>query len=367
MNKGQQTREAILNGAAKLASRVGLEALSIGALANNLGMSKSGLFAHFGSKEELQLATLHTARQRYEDTVFLPAMNAPRGLPRLRSFFDNWLTWLQDSGLPGGCVLLGAVAEYDDRPGPLKDMLAASFKELRGAVVKAVRIAMDEGHLRDDTDPWQFSFELFGIVLAASHDWRLHKDTRSIQFARNAFEQLIVRQLAPPLDPATVSLRPVGPQDLEREKRFVAGLSTETLYRRRMGAGSHQLSQERLEQLTNPVAGREYALAATVPEPDGEQFIGVARYALSAPGEAEFAIVIADTWQRLGVGKRLLLELIAHARSGGVKLLRSELLATNQASQALLRSAGFAIHPFPSLGTQLVASMTLETTESPHS
>ena len=193
MSKGQQTREAILDSAAVLASRIGLEGLSIGSLATALNMSKSGLFAHFGSKEALQLETLRAAQQRFAEKVFGPALAAARGEARMRALFDNWIAWLQESGLPGGCIMLGAVAEYDDRPGAIHDALVAGFSELRGAIAKSVRIAIDEGHLRADTDPWQVAFEMFGIVLATSHDWRLHGDPRALQHARTAFAQLLSR------------------------------------------------------------------------------------------------------------------------------------------------------------------------------
>jgi len=193
MSKGQQTREAILDSAAVLASQIGLEGLSIGSLATALNMSKSGLFAHFGSKEALQLETLRMAQRRFEENVLHPALMVPRGEPRLRSLFENWIAWLQNNGLPGGCVMLGAVAEYDDRPGTIHDTLAAGFRDLRGAIAKAVRIAIDEDHLRAGTDPWQFAFEMFGIVLATSHDWRLHADPRALQHAQAAFKQLLSR------------------------------------------------------------------------------------------------------------------------------------------------------------------------------
>src|SRR4051812_49038009 len=152
MSRGQQTRDAILNSAALLASQVGLEGLSIGALADALKMSKSGLFAHFGSKQELQIATLDVAQQHFRDRVFRPALAQPRGLPRLRTLFEHWLGWLHDNGYPGGCVMLGAVAEFDDRPGPIKDKLDTDFKVLRGALIKSVRLAINEGHIRPDTD-----------------------------------------------------------------------------------------------------------------------------------------------------------------------------------------------------------------------
>src|SRR5262245_55102706 len=181
-----------------LAGEVGLEGLSIGSLAGRLGLSKSGLFAHFGSKEDLQLATLQHGQQRFEATVFRPALAVPRGLPRLRALFGNWLDWIARVARPGGCVLLAAAMEYDDRPGPVREALVAGQRELRGAVAKAVRLAIQEGHLSVDTDPWQLAFEVMGILLVAHHDRGLLDDPRALNRARTAFERLIGAHLPAP-------------------------------------------------------------------------------------------------------------------------------------------------------------------------
>jgi AcrR family transcriptional regulator len=190
MRKGEQTRTLILNDAVALASQVGLEGLSIGSLAARLGLSKSGLFAHFGSKEELQILTLKQFQDLFQETVFTPALAEPRGLPRLRALLSRWLLWLEQD-LPGGCLMLAASVEYDDRPGPIRELLVAGQRELRGAIVKAIRLAIDAGQLRTDTDPWQLAFDLFGVVLAAHHDRRLLGDARALDRARTAFERLI--------------------------------------------------------------------------------------------------------------------------------------------------------------------------------
>ena len=190
MRKGEQTRTLILNEAVALASQVGLEGLSIGSLADRVAMSKSGLFAHFGSKEDLQLLTLKQAQALFFEEVFAPALKQARGLPRLRALFSNWLQWVKRD-LPGGCLILAASAEYDDRPGAVRDLLVAGQRELRGAIAKAIRIAIDEGHLQPDTDPWQLTFELFGIVLATHHDFRLLGDARALERAGTALEGLI--------------------------------------------------------------------------------------------------------------------------------------------------------------------------------
>ncbi|MCG6875733.1 MAG: TetR/AcrR family transcriptional regulator [Betaproteobacteria bacterium] len=193
MRKGQRTRQDILGQAVALASEYGLEGLTIGTLAGRLGMSKSGLFAHFGSREDLQLATLKNARERFERFVFSPALAAPRGLPRLRGFFQRWVAWADDPEIPGGCVILGATTEYDDRPGPVRDALVASQQDLRKALARAVELAVAEGHLGRDTVPEQFAFELFAIVFAAHHDRRLFKDPAAVNRATTAFEALIAR------------------------------------------------------------------------------------------------------------------------------------------------------------------------------
>ncbi len=187
-----QTQNLIVDEALALASQVGLEGLSIGSLAERLDLSKSGLFAHFGSKEGLQLLTLKRAQALFRERVFSPAMDHPRGLPRLRSLLSNWLAWIAENDeLPGGCLVLSASSEYDDRPGAVRDLLVAGQRELRGAIAKAIRLAIEEGQLAAGTDPWQLGFEFYGIVLATHHDRRLLEDTRSVARARDAIERLI--------------------------------------------------------------------------------------------------------------------------------------------------------------------------------
>jgi len=194
--KGEQTRAAILDQALQIASKLGLEGLTIGSLADATGMSKSGLFAHFGSREDLQLAVLEHAAQIYGQRVFLPALKIARGLPRLRALFERWLDWTLASGLPGGCIMISAAAEYDDRPGPIRDAVIAN--QHRGTAIseKAVRLAIEEGHLRADTDPEQIAFEMLGIVLASHNHRRLLGDSAARKRALTAFEQLVGRHAA---------------------------------------------------------------------------------------------------------------------------------------------------------------------------
>jgi len=195
--KGEQTRVAILDQALQIASRIGLEGLTIGTLADATGMSKSGLFAHFGSREDLQLAVLEHAAQRYGELVFVPVLKIERGLPRLRALFERWLDWTLESGLPGGCIMISAAAEYDDRPGPIRDAVIANQNRGRAISEKAVRLAVEEGHLRSDTDPEQIAFELLAIVLASHNYRRLLGDRAARKRALTAFEELIARH-APP-------------------------------------------------------------------------------------------------------------------------------------------------------------------------
>ncbi|HEX6295939.1 MAG TPA: TetR/AcrR family transcriptional regulator [Burkholderiales bacterium] len=191
--KGEQTRAAILDEAFRVASKLGLEGLTIGGLAEATGMSKSGLFAHFGSREDLQLAVLEHAAQRYGETVLMPALKIERGLPRLRAMFEHWLDWTLASGLPGGCIMIAAAAEYDDRPGPIRDAVIANQHRGNAVTRKAVRLAIEEGHLKTETDPEQITFELLGIVLASHNHRRLLGDKEARTRALKAFEELVAR------------------------------------------------------------------------------------------------------------------------------------------------------------------------------
>ncbi len=191
--KGEQTRAAILDAGLAIASKLGLEGLTIGTLADATGLSKSGLFAHFGSREDLQLAVLEHAAQRYGETVLAPALKIERGLPRLRALFERWLDWTKESGLPGGCVMISAAAEYDDRPGAIRDAVIAQQRRGSAMCEKAVRLAIEEGHLRRETDPEQIAFEMLGIVLANHNHRRLLGDREAKKRAMTAFDQLIAR------------------------------------------------------------------------------------------------------------------------------------------------------------------------------
>jgi AcrR family transcriptional regulator len=191
VSKGDETRDRIVDRAWRLASRDGLSGLSIGKLATELGLSKSGLFAHFGSKEGLELEVLKAGAERFTEQVLRPAFSAPRGVARLRKLFRNWLAWVTDPAQPGGCVLFAAAAELDDSEGPQRDFLAASQAALMGVLAKAARLGVETGELRRDLDCEQFAFELQGILMAYHHARRLLRDPKAEARAKSAFERLL--------------------------------------------------------------------------------------------------------------------------------------------------------------------------------
>lgn len=192
MRKGTETHERILDSAMKLASRDGLNGLSIGALASKLGLSKSGLFAHFGSKEELQVQVLHAAAARFEAEVVRPAFAAPRGEPRLRALFRNWMDWAVGPAFPGGCIFIAASVELDDTPGPARDFLAQNTKLWLDVLARAFRIADEEKHLRaSGAAADQLAFEVYGIALAFHQSKRLMRDPKAETRARAALDRLL--------------------------------------------------------------------------------------------------------------------------------------------------------------------------------
>ena len=192
--KGQQTRAAILEAALSLASHKGLEGLSIGAIAEITQMSKSGVFAHFGSREELQISVVREYHERFEAEVFQPAMREPRGLPRLHSLFDRWVKRVSVE-IDSGCIYISGAVEFDDRPGPVRDALVAMVCAWHQALERAIRIAIEEGHLRADTDGLQMLFEVHGLILALHHDARFLRLAGSVQRAGVAFEHLLAHYL----------------------------------------------------------------------------------------------------------------------------------------------------------------------------
>jgi len=202
LQKGQQTRAAILDAALGLASHTGLEGLSIGALADMMHMSKSGVFAHFGSREELQISVIRQYHARFEEEVFAPSMNDPRGLPRLRALFERWIKRVSME-IDSGCIYISGAVEFDDRPGPVRDALAEMVVTWHRALERAIAIAVDEGHLREDTEPEQMLFEIHGLILALHHDARFLRIPGAPERARAGFERIVGFYATAPAPPTT--------------------------------------------------------------------------------------------------------------------------------------------------------------------
>jgi AcrR family transcriptional regulator len=174
--RGDSTRRAILGRAMQLASAEGLEDLSIARLANDLGMSKSGLFAHFGSKEQLQLSTVRAARRVFSDEAVGPALNAKKGIERLSALIEAWHDYISGDTFAGGCLLMEAAAEFDNRPGPVRDLIAETMGMWMDLLVEQARRAVERGELAPDTDPAQLAWELHAFGLALNWDRQLNGD-----------------------------------------------------------------------------------------------------------------------------------------------------------------------------------------------
>jgi len=190
MSKGRETKESILDAAVQVASRLGFTGLTIGQLAEETGMSKSGLFAHFRSKEQLQLQTLEHARTLFTDTVIRPALSVTRGEKRVRELFDRWLDW-ESAALQGGCIFVTGSIEYDDRPGPMRDALRADQQDWDDVVTTVVRTGIATGDFRDDVDAELVAFNLQSLMLGYHHSARLLRDDRALTHTRAAFEALL--------------------------------------------------------------------------------------------------------------------------------------------------------------------------------
>jgi AcrR family transcriptional regulator len=204
--KGRQTRAAILDAALALASHMGLEGLSIGALADVTQMSKSGVFAHFGSREELQISVVRQYHAKFSEEVFEPALKEPRGLPRLRALVDRWIRRVSVE-IDAGCIYISGAVEFDDRPGPVRDALVSMVQTWQDALERAIRLAVAEGHLRADADPQQMLFEIHGLILALHHDARFLRRPGADARARAAFDHVVAHRAAP-LKPAPAARPP---------------------------------------------------------------------------------------------------------------------------------------------------------------
>jgi AcrR family transcriptional regulator len=194
MNEGKalNTKTVILDTAMKIASRWGIEGLTIGELAKAVGMSKSGLFAHFGGKDQLQLDVLKSATENFVEAVMKPAFTEPRGEPRIRAMVKNWIEHLNDeAALPGGSILIAASIEVDDKPGPLRDFVQKSQTDLMKNIERAAQIAVDEGHFRADLDVEQFAWSLYSFVLGYHHFKRMLEDPKADLHFKRSFGGLL--------------------------------------------------------------------------------------------------------------------------------------------------------------------------------
>ena len=192
LQKGQQTKAAIIDAALGLATHIGLEGLSIGALADVTGMSKSGVFAHFGSREELQISVIHEYHARFEQEVFYPALLAERGVARLRALFGNWMQ-RSSVEIDSGCIYISGAVEFDERTGPVRDALAQSVMVWHSALRRSIVQAKELGELRADVDPDQMLFEIHGLILALHYDARFLKNIGSLAHATTGFNNILAR------------------------------------------------------------------------------------------------------------------------------------------------------------------------------
>ncbi len=191
-SKAEQTKSHVIDAALRLASQIGLEGLSIGALAEVTQMSKSGVFAHFGSREELQISVVREYFSRFERDVFVPSLAAQRGLPRLRALFAHWMVQVAHE-IQSGCIFISGAVEFDDRSGPVRDALEQSMKTWLTAVRRSVALAIEAGHLSKEVDPKQVVFEIHGLILALHYEAKFMKSPKSMERAKTGFENLIKR------------------------------------------------------------------------------------------------------------------------------------------------------------------------------
>lgn len=198
MRKGEQTRAAIVASALDLSARVGLEGLTIGALAERMQMSKSGVFAHFGAREELQIAVLKAYEHGFVDDILVPALQEPRGLARLRAIFARWLERTAHEA-QHGCILISGASEYDDRPGAVREVLVGMVRSWQRELSRAIGHAVEVGELAPDTDPAELVFELYGVILALHHDARLLGSDGAPERARRSFERVLSAHGARPV------------------------------------------------------------------------------------------------------------------------------------------------------------------------
>ncbi len=188
--RGDRTRRAILTAAVNVASVEGLEGLSIGRLATELEMSKSGLFAHFGSKEELQIATVRAAAAIFAHRVVVPAQEQfEPGIARLQGMLDNWLDYMEQGIFDGGCFFAAATIEMDGRPGPVRDCVAQRMTRWGSTLADHAREAVERGELQPDTEPEQLAFELDALGIAVNSGWQLHENATVFERGHRAIRR----------------------------------------------------------------------------------------------------------------------------------------------------------------------------------
>jgi AcrR family transcriptional regulator len=193
-SKGEQTRQTIISRALRMVSERGYEGLSIGALAQETELSKSGLFAHFKSKEALQLGVLQEVINQFTLHVVQPALAAPRGEPRLRVLFEKKLDWIRGDAARRGCLLEKAAVEYDNRTGhPVRERVVQATRDWHELLTRSTQAAIDEGHFRADLDAGQFAYEFDGITMMFQHAHGLMRDPTAAERANKALASLLER------------------------------------------------------------------------------------------------------------------------------------------------------------------------------
>ncbi|MDP9901602.1 TetR/AcrR family transcriptional regulator [Variovorax ginsengisoli] len=217
--KGQQTKAVIVDAALALAAQIGLEGLSIGAVAELTKMSKSGVFAHFGSREELQISVVREYHARFEQEVFYPALQTARGLPRLRAMFANWMK-RTSTEIDSGCIYISGASEFDDRPGPVRDALVESVSIWQAAVLRAIVLAKAEGHVQQEADERQVAFEIHGLILALHYEARFLRVPGAIARAHVGFDNILLRNAVPGAPGATDAPTPVPPSASTSARRL---------------------------------------------------------------------------------------------------------------------------------------------------
>lgn len=193
--KGLATKSTILQAALEIASKSGLEGITIGHLADSVGMSKSGVFAHFGSREELQIEVIRKYYQYFADSVFAPALTKPKGLPRLRQMIDAWLK-ISVGENTSSCFFIAGAAEFDDRPGIVRDELVRSVQDWRSALLRAIKESIAAGHLKKNVAPQELLFHLYSIVLGAHHDSRFLQNPKSLALANKLIKNIFLSHQA---------------------------------------------------------------------------------------------------------------------------------------------------------------------------